>query len=532
MAEVGCIAAATGALGVALGVLASEGRHRRQVPSCCRTAVSATVDHGRAGPGPRWTVHSLDADSEHEQLENGHSSASIDLANRRKVYGLGGFCTYNRVLLCMVGLPARGKSYIVAMLTRYLRWTGFPVKTFNAGSLRRQEGMAGADANFFRTDDEAVATRREQLASRCMEEAISWLASQNDVSVAIFDATNTTKKRRRAIADACRKIPGITPVFVESICDDPKVLEANYRMKLGNDDYKNIDPAKARADFLERVRLYEERYETITDDEESGAIRYIKLFNVGQKVVLKHCSGYAPSNIGFYLSNIHITPRRIWLARHALTTDSMKGILGSHSGKLARQGKEYCRAVSVYLRRALREVEEGEGRYCVVYMGTAPVHQATCDALSSTRQETPTASAQELAEAAEAAKLYPVMSTSLLNELDGGDCNGMSYDQIQSEFPEVWAAREQDKLNFRYPGPGGESYIDVINRLRPVIVELERNHRSILVISHLAVQRCIFAYFTGATMEELPYIDMDMHTLYELHPGPFGTRVVAVPLGS
>mmetsp|Transcript_97919 Transcript_97919/g.301901 ORF Transcript_97919/g.301901 Transcript_97919/m.301901 type:complete len:376 (-) Transcript_97919:53-1180(-) len=373
--------------------------------------------------------------------------------------------------------------------------------------------------------------RREQIASRCMQEAISWLEGQNDVSVAIFDATNTTKKRRRVIAEECCKIPGITPVFVESICNDPEVLEANYRLKLGNDDYKNSDPAKARADFLERVRMYEERYETITDDEDDGKIRYIKLFNVGQKVVLHHCDGYASSNIGFYLSNIHVTPRRLWLARHAQTKDQQQGILGSHSGQLTRRGKEYCRALSAYVHQALGEIQ-GAGQQCIVLMGTAPVHQATCEALSSASPVSPGGPRGHLyAAAAEAAGRYPVMSSSLLNELDGGDCNGMSYDQIQREFPAVWAAREQDKLNFRYPGPGGESYIDVINRLRPVIVELERHRSSILVISHLAVQRCIFAYFTGTAMEELPYIDMDMHTLYELHPGPFGTRVEKVPLG-
>ena len=43
----------------------------------------------------------------------------------------------------------------------------------------------------------------------------------------------------------------------------------------------------------------------------------------------------------------------------------------------------------------------------------------------------------------------------------------------------------------RYPGAGGESYIDVIQRVKPVIVELERQRKSVLVISHLAVQRCL-----------------------------------------
>lgn len=546
MAQVGCIAAASGAVGAAVSALVLNARQRRAKLKesqwslqLANAAASHNLGHhrqisvGNGGLGSHSWEYS---ESEHEPFSEGAPNFASEghqndhLLDRRKIYGLGGFCTYNRVLLCMVGLPARGKSYITAMLKRYLAWTGFPVMVFNAGNLRRQEGMSGADSTFFSSTDESAAARREQIASRCMKEAIDWLANQMDVSVAIFDATNTTKKRRRIITEKCKEIPGITPLFVESICDDPEVLEANYRLKLGNDDYKNTDPAAARADFLERVKLYEERYETIMDDEVDGQIRYIKLFNVGQKVVLKHCDGYAPSNIGFYLSNIHITPRRIWLARHAQNRDQQRGILGGHAGNLTKQGKKYCRALSAHVHKASQEIEAGGGRHVLILTGTAPVHQATCDTLSSSGGSAVPRD-PDLAAATEAAKSYPVMSTSLLNELDGGDCNGMSYDQIKRDFPGVWAAREKDKLGFRYPGAGGESYLDVINRLRPVIVELERHHSSILVVSHLAVQRCIFAYFTGCSMEDLPYIELDMHTLYELHPGPFGTRVEKVPLG-
>eukprot|EP00434_Breviolum_minutum_P044925 symbB.v1.2.040183.t1/scaffold7056.1/size13564/1 len=120
-------------------------------------------------------------------------------------------------------------------------------------------------------------------------------------------------------------------------------------------------------------------------------------------------------------------------------------------------------------------------------------------------------------------KGFQAMSTSLLNELDGGVCNGLSYAEIMKDYPDLWAARERDKLNFRYPN--GESYQDVIGRLRPIIIELERQRRSILVISHLAVQRCLYAYFTGAPMEEIPYLNMDMHTVVELRPGAFDCQV-------
>ena len=89
----------------------------------------------------------------------------------------------------------------------------------------------------------------------------------------------------------------------------------------------------------------------------------------------------------------------------------------------------------------------------------------------------------------------------------------------------MWAARERDKFHFRYPGAGGESYRDVIDRLRPIIIELERQRRSVLVVSHLAVQRCLYAYFTGVPMEQIPYIKLPQHVVVELEPGAHGTKV-------
>lgn len=82
--------------------------------------------------------------------------------------------------------------------------------------------------------------------------------------------------------------------------------------------------------------------------------------------------------------------------------------------------------------------------------------------------------------------------------------------------------RLSDKLNYRYPGPGGESYIDVIERIKPVIIELERQRRSVLVVCHLAVLRCIYAYFMGFKLEDIPYKPIKRHRVYELIPGPFG----------
>lgn len=108
-----------------------------------------------------------------------------------------------------------------------------------------------------------------------------------------------------------------------------------------------------------------------------------------------------------------------------------------------------------------------------------------------------------------------------LNEIDAGICEGMTYEEIAAKFPEEFSMRDQDKYHYRYPG--GEviplktvptqfkrnffslfyylyfkSYQDLVQRIEPVIMELERQE-SVLVVCHQAVMRCVLAYFLDKT---------------------------------
>ena len=67
------------------------------------------------------------------------------------------------MVIAMVGLPARGKSYIVKMIIRYLKWTGFECEVFNVGSYRRKIGHASADSSFFDTNNENANKLREGI---------------------------------------------------------------------------------------------------------------------------------------------------------------------------------------------------------------------------------------------------------------------------------------------------------------------------------------------------------------------------------
>lgn len=86
-----------------------------------------------------------------------------------------------------------------------------------------------------------------------------------------------------------------------------------------------------------------------------------------------------------------------------------------------------------------------------------------------------------------------------LNEIDAGVCEEMTYEEIQERYPEEFALRDQDKYRYRYPK--GESYEDLVQRLEPVIMELERQE-NVLVICHQAVMRCLLAYFLDKSSGE------------------------------
>ncbi len=52
----------------------------------------------------------------------------------------------------------------------------------------------------------------------------------------------------------------------------------------------------------------------------------------------------------------------------------------------------------------------------------------------------------------------------------------------------------------------------MILRLDPVIIELERTRKPVLVVAHNAVLRALYAYFQGVPRERCPYLPIPLHT--------------------
>lgn len=70
--------------------------------------------------------------------------------------------------------------------------------------------------------------------------------------------------------------------------------------------------------------------------------------------------------------------------------------------------------------------------------------------------------------------LYPVATTPLLNDhLEDAPHDGDGT-EAQKESPVAHDQRDGNRTEPRSPDAGGESYQDVIQKIRPIIVELER----------------------------------------------------------
>lgn len=164
-----------------------------------------------------------------------------------------------------------------------------------------------------------------------------WLKEGGEV--AIFDATNTSRQRRELINDHCCKGYGFRLFFVESICDDPAVIEANVReVKIYSPDYKNVDSETAIGDFLERIRLYEIAYDPI-DEKLDKHLSFIKIYNVGERFLVNRVIGHIQSRVVYFLMNIRVLPRTIYLTRHGESEMNLQQRIGGDS-HLSTRGQQ------------------------------------------------------------------------------------------------------------------------------------------------------------------------------------------------
>jgi 6-phosphofructo-2-kinase len=503
-----------------------------------------------------------------------------------------------KLVVIMVGLPARGKSYITKKIQRYLSWQQHETRIFNVGNRRRVAAGAapgpvgtvrsppqsprkstrtirtgsisgvidaptqaahillnGVDptiqekdenvaveelpptetmeqsAEFFSPSNSRASAIREQVAMSTLDELLDFLLNLGG-SVGILDATNSTVARRQVLFNHVKeREPKLGILFVESVCEDEKLLEANMRLKLRGPDYKDKDPESSYTDFKKRVQAYESAYVPLGAYEEEHRMQYIKMIDVGRKVVHYQLQGFLTGGIASYLSTFNLSPRQIWITRHGKSADNQLGKIGGDSD-LTEEGRNYAITLYNFIGQKRKEWEDDQKKRIMEETPLPPRpgdHTPPYPDLLGDLDEknfcvwtSMLKRGVQTAEAFDQDEDYDVKNWEMLNELNAGSFEGLTYDEIANKYPEEYEKRSKDKLHYIYPGVGGEGYLQVISRLRDMVREIERIKDHVLIIGHRSIARVLMAYFMDLTRDDIADLDVPLGMLYCIEPKPYG----------
>ena len=208
-----------------------------------------------------------------------------------------------------------------------------------------------------------------------------------------------------------------------------------------------------------------------------------------KRYLVNNVRGYLPTTIISFVMNLHPEARPIFFSRHGQSVYNLEDRIGGDSS-LTEYGLQYARKLG----QRIAELEELPASRLVVWTSCLKRTQETAQFIRCRHR----------------------VRWQALNEIAGGMCEDLTYKEMEERFPELAELRRRDKLGFRYPQCAlaggvrrrGESYIDIIDRLQPVVFELERCTQPIIVVSHQAVLRCLLAYFLDIPREKIPFISL------------------------
>ena len=256
--------------------------------------------------------------------------------------------------------------------------------------------------------------------------------------------------------------------------------------------------------------------------------------------------GHVPLKIVHFIMNMRTDCHPFYLSRHGQSEYNQIGRIGGDSG-LTEHGLAYARKLADFVESHIVRGDacggaRSPGGVGSPGSGTAAVSGRGDEASSSASPEMParlwTSTMRRTRETAqfiaqrtlfirdkddpslefEWVQMKP-RAWHHLDELFAGACDGMTYEEIEDQFPEEFERREKDKLAYRYPR--GESYLDVIARLEPIILEMERHREPLLIVAHQGILRIIYAFYMGLSRAQAPFVSVPLNCVVKLTPSAY-----------
>ena len=237
------------------------------------------------------------------------------------------FAEFHGLVLVMVGLPARGKSFVSFKIARYFAWSCVPCQQLCVTARKTASDASASTASL------------TQQVTRAAEQIAAFLTAEK--GIAILDGTQTTVDRRNATFNALvsKGIDASQIIFLEIIHTKPEVID-EYVQKSGH------DPASYRTVIQEHERVYECMSAKNPDDYARSFIQRRDYFDF----YLHRIQGSVPTRLVYMLQNMRPLPQTIYLSMPGETTNDVKGLLGGDTS-LSPAGARFAARLEQFLSR-------------------------------------------------------------------------------------------------------------------------------------------------------------------------------------
>ncbi|MBW1721718.1 MAG: histidine phosphatase family protein [Deltaproteobacteria bacterium] len=383
-----------------------------------------------------------------------------------------------KLIIIMVGLPARGKSTVATKLKESLSSDALRVRIFNNGELRRKMIPENTSyARFFDPDNKEGVSLREKIGRINVQRARTFLRGKGNI--AILDATHVSRERRKLVQAL---LGGYPILFIECINENKEILDASILRKIDMAEFGHLSQQEAIESFKQRISYYQSIYDPLEDE-----TNFIKLDSLNNKILQEEINDEIP-----YLEQIRdflLTDmvKNLFLIRHGETYFNIEDRIGGDSS-LSAAGREQAWALAEYFKTK---------KIPLIFTSTKKRTIQTAEPIQALQER---------------CSIIPLAE---FDEIDSGICEKMSYEEIKRGLPHVYAARKQDKYNYVYPG--GEGYVTMQDRIYRGIKKalyLSNPADNIMIIGHRAVNRMILSHFLYRRKEDVPYIYIPQDRFY------------------
>jgi broad specificity phosphatase PhoE len=228
--------------------------------------------------------------------------------------------------------------------------------------------------------------------------------------------------------------------------------------------------------------------------------------------------GYLRMRVAQFLSVLRPWKHTVYLSRHGESTYNVEKKLGGDP-PLTAAGDEYAKRLGDYAVKCI-QTNERTGKRVAARLWTSSLQRTELTAAYIPHPEVAVSELESRTTIMEDCEVWDQMRHRVYRNLDeiyAGTYDGMTEEEIAVADARFGADRKVDKLATRYPH--GESYLDLITRLEPLIHELHAYQEPLLIVSHQATLRVLRAYLLrdrSTPRDSCPSTDIPQHTVMKI----------------